>query len=238
VTTDEDEIAAWSWGRGPAVLLVHGWAGQAAQLAQFVEPLVSAGFRAVTFDMPGHGASTGRELSVIEMAQAIRAVAQVVGSTHAVIAHSLGGTAAIWALRNGLEAERLVFFAPPAEPTPFALALAAAIGLPASRTPGMLKRIEERVGTRLADLNVTRVVTQMTAQLLVIHDPEDAEVPFKHGESIASSWPGAQIEAASGLAHRRMLRDPRMIRRAVAFISARGPSNADAVALSGSAGRS
>src|SRR4051812_35581367 len=33
-------IAAWSWGEGPTVLLVHGWEGRAAQLVPFVEPLL------------------------------------------------------------------------------------------------------------------------------------------------------------------------------------------------------
>ena len=225
LSTEEHEIAAWSWGRGPAVLLVHGWAGYGAQLVNFVEPLVRAGFRAVTFDMPGHGASTGRELTVIDMSRAIRAVAQVAGPTHAVIAHSLGGTAAIWALRNGLEAKRLVLLAPAAEPTHFALALATAIGLPAVRAPGMLERIESRVGIKLADFNVARLVSEMTARLLVIHDPEDPEVPFDHGEAIAVAWPGARIERAAGMAHRGMLRNPGLIQKTVAFVSSQSRSS-------------
>jgi pimeloyl-ACP methyl ester carboxylesterase len=199
--------------------------GYGAQLVHFVEPLVSAGFRAVTFDMPGHGASTGRELSVVDMSRAIRAVSQVVGPTHAVIAHSLGGTAAILALHNGLEAESLVLFAPAAEPTHFALALAEAIGLPAARAPGMLKRIANRVGSKLADLNVTRLVDRMTARLWVVHDPQDPEVPFDHGEGIARSWPGGRIERATGMAHSRMLRDPGVIRRAVAFVGSPRPTS-------------
>ncbi len=214
LSTEEHEIAAWSWGRGPAVLLVHGWAGYGAQLVNFVEPLVRAGFRAVTFDMPGHGASTGRELTVIDMSRAIRAVAQV-----------LGGTAAIWALRNGLEAKRLVLLAPAAEPTHFALALATAIGLPAVRAPGMLERIESRVGIKLADFNVARLVSEMTARLLVIHDPEDPEVPFDHGEAIAVAWPGARIERAAGMAHRGMLRNPGLIQKTVAFVSSQSRSS-------------
>ncbi|MGZ5446135.1 MAG: alpha/beta hydrolase [Thermoanaerobaculia bacterium] len=48
---------AWSWGEGPAVLLVHGWGGHAAQFQSFVEPLVRAGFRAIAFDAPSHGSS-------------------------------------------------------------------------------------------------------------------------------------------------------------------------------------
>jgi len=37
-------IEMWKWGRGPAVLLAHGWGGRGAQLGAFVDPLVARGF--------------------------------------------------------------------------------------------------------------------------------------------------------------------------------------------------
>jgi len=33
------------WGKGPTVMLVHGWSGRGAQLGELVEPLVAAGDR-------------------------------------------------------------------------------------------------------------------------------------------------------------------------------------------------
>src|SRR5262245_41615367 len=30
------EIATWRWGKGPAILLVHGWGGHAGRLGRFV----------------------------------------------------------------------------------------------------------------------------------------------------------------------------------------------------------
>src|ERR1041385_6579395 len=35
-----DGLAAWRWGSGPPVLLVHGWGGRGAQLGAMVSPLV------------------------------------------------------------------------------------------------------------------------------------------------------------------------------------------------------
>src|SRR5262249_54885618 len=34
-------VAAWRWGHGPSVLLVHGWEGRGSQLGAFIEPLVA-----------------------------------------------------------------------------------------------------------------------------------------------------------------------------------------------------
>src|SRR5260221_10875875 len=95
-------IAVQRWGKGPPVLLVHGWNGRGSQLGGFVAPLVSAGFQAVAFDAPGHGESAGSTSSVIEFANAFDAVADAVRPFFqplaGVIAHSMGGAAVTFAL--------------------------------------------------------------------------------------------------------------------------------------------
>lgn len=215
----EDQIAAWSWGQGRTVMLIHGWEGYAAQLIQFVEPLVAAGFRVVTFDMPAHGGSTGRQASAFDMARAILAVSQVFSPIRGIIAHSLGATASIFALTHGLEIDRAVLIAPAAEPNYFARLLATRLGLSNLRTAGMLKRIEDRFGMTLEEASILRLVPKLTAPVLVMHDSLDREVPFEQGRAIAETWPGATLELLHQLGHRRMLRDPKVIKAATDFIS-------------------
>src|SRR6185369_13484958 len=36
-STRDCRVVGWAWGRGPTVLLMHGWGGYAAQLQQFVQ---------------------------------------------------------------------------------------------------------------------------------------------------------------------------------------------------------
>jgi hypothetical protein len=36
-------VAGWKWGKGPAVVLLHGWGGHSGQLTSFVAPLLSRG---------------------------------------------------------------------------------------------------------------------------------------------------------------------------------------------------
>jgi len=215
----EWELACWSWGRGPAVILVHGWEGYAAQMTRFVEPLIGAGFRVVAFDMPAHGGSTGRHLSGFDMADAIQAVANAFSPVRALISHSLGGTASIFAMSHGLQVERVVLLAPAAEPTHFARLLAGWLGFSKTRAGGMFERIEHRLGMRLEEAGVLRLVPKMRAPLLLMHDPEDPEVPFDHGKAIAEAWPGARLERLSQMGHRAMLRDPSIISSVAAFIA-------------------
>ena len=101
VQADGVKVAAWSYGEGPPVYLLHGWAGHAGQLRAFVDPLVKAGRRAVLFDAPAHGDSTGWQTSILRFALALEAVAEKVG-TPAGVAHSMGGSAAAFAHHRGL----------------------------------------------------------------------------------------------------------------------------------------
>ena len=59
----------------------------------------------------------------------------------------------------------------------------------------------------------------MTAPALIVHDRDDHDVPYAHGEEIALAWPGAELLTTSGLGHRAVVRDPEVIRRTLAFLS-------------------
>lgn len=54
---------AWSWGRGPVVILVHSWEGQGAEFAIMAQQLAEQGFRAIALDVTGHGESSGTLVS-------------------------------------------------------------------------------------------------------------------------------------------------------------------------------
>ena len=53
VDHDGQQLACWSWGSGPVVLLMHGWGSRAGRFRLFVPQLQQLGFRAVAFDGPG-----------------------------------------------------------------------------------------------------------------------------------------------------------------------------------------
>jgi pimeloyl-ACP methyl ester carboxylesterase len=78
-------------------------------------------------------------------------------------------------------------------------------------------RLARRFGVELGDVHASRVGPRMKAPLLVIHDEEDREVPIEAGELVARSWPGAELVRTRGLGHRRILRDPAVVARAVEF---------------------
>jgi len=215
-----DEMAAWSWGEGPVILLVHGWNGRATQLGGFVSPLVERGYRVVAFDAPGHGDSPGYQSSLPEMADRIRRVAAHVGDVYGVIAHSMGGAATTLALSDGMEIERAVFVSPPSNPQTFLDFFSRAVGISEEVRQRVQDRVESRVGRRMSEMRADEIARRMSIPLLVIHDEDDSHVPLEFGESIATAWPGARLVTTEGLGHQRILRAAHVNDLAVDFIDA------------------
>jgi len=218
VTGEGPDLAVWDWGEGRTVLLVHGWNGNGAQLSGFVAPLLRAGYYVAAPDLPAHGDSAGTRTHVIDMADALLRVGRRIGPVHAVIAHSLGAAATVIALAEGLGAERAVLIAPPTDLPRYARGFARMIGLSPRSAAGMVSRIDEILGGRSA-IDLLRLAGRQRARALVVHDPEDREVPFADARALANAWPGASLLSLSGAGHTRALRHPEVISRAVGFVA-------------------
>src|SRR3989441_1721658 len=221
-------VSVWTWGHGPVVLLVHGWGGRGAQLARFVEPLVASGCSVVTFDAPGHGASPEPRSSIVAFLTAIQAIDRTLGPVRGVVAHSIGTVAAARALSEGLGADAAVFIAPPADLVLQAHTILEALGFRRRARELMQERIERRLGLAWSALDVRGYAPAMRTPLLVVHDRDDAEVPWQDGAIIARIWPGAVFSTTGGLGHRRILRDPCVVRGVTAFVAERVLSGAPA----------
>ncbi|MGH3758089.1 alpha/beta fold hydrolase [Actinophytocola sp.] len=217
---------AWGTGTGPVVYLVHGWGGSGGQLREFVEPLVAAGRRVVTFDALSHGDSESGELgprraTIPEMAAALEAVVAAHGPAHAIIAHSLGANTTFYALRRGLWAGRLVFLAPMTQPMPYPVLFGAALGFDHRIRTRMVARVARRVGVPWSAFDVPSQVADIaTPPLLTVHDPNDRETRYADSRALAKAWPGAELATVTGLGHWGLLRDPATVERAVSFVTA------------------
>jgi pimeloyl-ACP methyl ester carboxylesterase len=220
VTAFGRRLPVWSWGEGPTVLLVHGWEGRGSQMGAFAEALAAAGFRAVAYDAPAHGASRGSMSSMPALWTAVEAVTTAVGPVAGLVAHSAGAAATARAMARGLPVGRAVFAAPAADPGRFLGVAADWLGLPPEVARRTQRRIERRFDMRFEDLSVPAMAPALDVPLLVVHDRDDAEVPWREGEAIAASWPGARLVTTDGLGHRRLLREPAVVEQAVRFLGA------------------
>ena len=227
VTVGGRRVAAWTWGeRGPGVLLVHGWGSRGARFVDLGGALVASGMQVVTFDAPGHGASSGRLSSGPEFARAAIAVARAVGSVGALVGHSVGGFASALAIGDGLDVRRAVFISPSANADSYSAQFAALLGVADPVMESMRQRLERRLRFAWGRLDIPALAPAMRVPLLVIHDRDDREVRWTDGAAIARAWPGAELVTTSGLGHHRIVSDAMVIGRVLTFL--RTPESAGA----------
>jgi len=222
VSMPTGRLIGWRWGRreDPAVVLVHGWGGRAAQLRGYVAPLIARGYSVVGFDAPGHGMTGGRESSVVHMAAALEAVLRDLGPVEAVIGHSIGGAVAGYVLSRGAPVKKAVLLAPPASLTDYSHRFAKMFRLPEGVRALMQAQIERRFGIRWSDFEVEQTAPGLTQPALIVHDVDDRDNPFRDGERYAQHWRGARLVATHGLGHRGALHDSAVIHEVVGFIGA------------------
>lgn len=113
-----NRLAIRETGSGPAVLLVHGWAGSKDTWGPVPAALAAAGRRCVAVDLPGWGDSAARRdhpHTTLSYADALRPLLRSLGPTP-VVAHSMGTQVALLLARAAPEVTQMVLIAPPVVP--------------------------------------------------------------------------------------------------------------------------
>jgi pimeloyl-ACP methyl ester carboxylesterase len=215
-----DGLVAWRWGRGPTVLLVHGFEGSRLQFGAIIEALVARGFSAVALDAPGHGESAGDELTVVQYVTAIeRALAQL-GPVHAVVGHSLGGAMSVFSIAEAGGAGRVAAIAAPSSLKRQLHRFAEAVGLSKRGEAAFIASVEAHVGRPASDFDVRHVAGKVDLPFLVIHDQNDRQVPVVEAARAAHALRGAELVVTRGLGHNRLLAAPAVVKAVVDFVSA------------------
>jgi pimeloyl-ACP methyl ester carboxylesterase len=215
--------AHWGPADAPVVLLVHGWGGHAGQMRPLAQALIERGLRPVIVEMPGHGHSAGMRSTLPQFARAIDYVSnrlrQQGHTVSALVAHSLGATAAAYAASRGVGVDKLVLIAPAASPPAFTRLFAQVFGLSERTRAAMQARIEARESMLMPLFEAAAVGPRVSAATLVVHDRQDAMNRFGDGEAYASAVQGAQLLATDGLGHRKILKDARVLEAVAQFAS-------------------
>lgn len=238
VATRGLSVATWTWSatsmvavpsprsptpqqdrrRRPRVLMVHGWESRASHWAAWIQPLLAAGVDVVAFDSPAHGDSDGDTVDVKQVGQAALNVAAALGPIDAVIGHSMGSAAVLYALAQGLRVRGSVHLAGPSSLERVTRYFAWQAGLNKSAWPRFQHLVAERLGQPLASLELAAQQHGLGHPGLIWHDRQDAEVPFVESLALQQAWPDAALKEATGLGHRRILRDAPLIEQSVAFL--------------------
>jgi pimeloyl-ACP methyl ester carboxylesterase len=228
-----EAIASYVWGdpaTQPYVLLVHGWSSFGLRFLPWVGRLRALGYAVVSFDQPGHGLSSGQYCTLPEFADTVRAVGRHYGDAELAIAHSLGGAAVALAQGEAWRARKLVLIAPAADMHAAATRYFRFVRLGEHLRRPFYAWLVRRTGVTVDELQMHRHVTALGQPGLIVHDLDDADVPWDEGERYARHWPGARLLTTQGLGHHRVLDAPEVVEAVLAF--ARGETVGERVVAS------
>ncbi|TDX03123.1 alpha/beta hydrolase [Kribbella sp. VKM Ac-2566] len=215
-----DNVKTYAWGDGQRpVLLVHGWRSRASRYAAFITRLLELGYSPVSYDAPAHGDSDGDVVSILGHQRIIRGLEERHGPFEGVIAHSLGVPFALYAVREGVAAKRLVMISGVADFGYLADTFCAQLGLGPKINQQLRRRIEQGYFDGDDQIWKRFSVTTGKLELLVIHNDEDEIVDPAQAQVLLRNYGDrAHFLRTTGLGHRKILSDPAVIAEAVAFL--------------------
>lgn len=214
-------LAAWSWGdpSHPTVLLIHGWSGRGTQMCAFIEPLLSHGRHVIAIDGDAHGNSPGWRTNPIQFADRLFDAAHEIGPLESLIAHSFGAGTSSIAIARGLQTEKMVFIAGPADYRQVMENARGILNIPARAFDHMIRHAEKQLGVPSSAMDITRIIEKLTIPCLVMHSRDDNDVAHSEGEKIARAWPGATMKSFDNLGHMRILWHDKSVKAGVDFVT-------------------
>ncbi len=207
-----------------SVLVIHGWRSRTEYMRALIEGYRDAGYKVVSLDLPGHGQSQGRRLTMVSAVDAARIAGEWFGPFDAVVGHSFGGAIATNAVAGSirnippLAASRLVLIAAPSSLPAIFADFSRALNVGPRSQSVMADTVERIAGRPLHDFTGDRQLVEATVPTLVIHAPDDREVSADHARSYAGAGDHVELFWADGLGHRRILADKGVVKRAVGFV--------------------
>lgn len=214
-------VAIYTWGTADKkVLFIHGWSGRGTQCAGFIQPLLNAGYQVMSFDGPAHGQTPGNQSSVLQFADTLVLINERYGPFDAAITHSFGGMALAYAMSSGFSIDRIVCVCPPDNFDVIINNFKKALALPDAVAAIVFTKFYATHGFSLPHrISTVENVKALSNEALVIHDEDDTDLGWQCGKNVADAWPNAKFIKTSGLGHRRIIRDPGVIKTTVDFIT-------------------
>lgn len=196
-------VPAAGTGAKPAVMVLHGWSGNAEVMLPLAAPLHEAGFSGLFIDARCHGASDEDSFASLprfaeDAEHAIdwlRSQTEVDRRQIAVFGHSVGAGAALLAASRRSDIAAVVSLAAFAHPAAMMRRWLESKNVPYRPIGWLLLRYVERViGHRFNDIAPLNTIKNVGCPTLLIHGAEDETVPQAEAQAIYAARSGAHVE--------------------------------------------
>jgi len=203
-----NKVQVYEWGTSDkAILLVHGWAGRATQVAHLATPLMEAGNKVYSFDAPAHGKSNGRHTHIMEFSDLIFRIKELHPEIESIIGHSMGGAACVHALTKGFVAEKCIIIGSPSSTKWILKAFCETMNVSYTVEKLMRTRIEAKFQKQFDDLSISNMVKTINTDGLILHCEDDVDAPVESAHQIHENWKNSKLVLTKKLGHRRILKN-------------------------------
>lgn len=197
-------IGVFHWpGKGPKVLLAHGWNSHSGRWQPLAQQLHDLGYDIYAMDAPAHGESTGGSFALVYYAQAMTELVNSI-QPQTIIGHSAGGMAAIYYLHHEQEAtrpDRLVLLATPAELSHFMDSFQRIIGLKNGVMDALEREFLRRFNRGFGYYSTADFIERLELPGLIIHDDDDDVAPVAGAHTLDQRWNDGKLLVTQGLGH-------------------------------------
>lgn len=205
-------ICCYRWkGKGPKIILVHGWSSRATNFFKIIEKLMLLDYDVYAFDAWAHGESKGITTNLPELIITLEELIQEWEPIEAVMGHSGGGFASTYVVAKSPKIKKLILISPFDEVTEVFQKYFEMIRLGKKARELMVNYFTKKTGKKVHELSSSHSALSVNAHTLVIHDHDDKEVQVVDGINIEKNLRKSKLLITTELGHRRILRDEKVI---------------------------
>lgn len=189
----------YHWGAPdrPYILLSYGWGYNAGRWRHYVPQLLSANYRVIAYDPPGHGHAAAGTLTLPENAAIIRHILLTFGPPRAILGHSFGGGSLVEALSDlsiYYHPSRMVLMAAFSKASWVFRYFKYTLGLTSYAYRAMVIETERYLGRRLVDFDLALQSSQLShIRSLFVHDPKDKTTHYRNAIRYHQYWQGSTL---------------------------------------------
>ena len=230
IDVDGIAIKTYTWSNTPkslTVLLSHGFLMNAASMLNFVQPLLQAGFKVVTWDQCAHGESGGTSANTHTWIQTIQTIAKMNTPLAGIIGFSIGGTAALMTLAettSKLPYPALCCINPPTSCVSVLSKFLASNGCD-MRVSELIPRVVKAEGI-ISQQQLGHILVGSNkiceTKILIFRDRDDTVASVAEAQWLVVNLPHAELRLTRHLGHNGALSDRDVVKAAARFMGGDG----------------
>ena len=213
-------ITTYELGNGTKkILLVHGWSGRGTQLVSIAEAFVNLGFKIISFDAPGHGKSKGRISDMAQFISCIHELEKTYNGFDYAIGHSLGAMSLLNATHQNFKIKKLITIGAADIISEIIKRFIINMDLTPNIAQNIKVLLDKKFEEDIDNYSSHKAAQGVVIPTLVIHDIDDVDVPVSCAYQIRQNLAQGSLLITSGLGHRKILGDEKVIQSIITFIT-------------------